>query len=297
MRSTRAHSLLSLVALVAACGDGPGSDSAGRVSISELRGPETVPKELVSVLVTPYGWRGEREIVVGRTPDDLPFEVPLPRGARIVGTLAGESSGTIVVTVDQSPLETMRSYRQIATEAGWEALRDRGGGFQSADAVRSGPFCKGEDTSISPHAIESERGQRTYVQIHYAKSDRHSPCDRRRREELVSSRGPLPPLYTPRGTSIFSGSGGGGPNYSEASARLETRLSLMELVKHYGSQLRDQGWTARSDPTGSSVVAQRWQLTDRDDARWIGLLIAAEVPGSDKPEVIFRVIPVEPRKS
>ena len=106
-------------------------------------------------------------------------------------------------------------------------------------------------------------------------------------------RAPIPTLYPPRNTSIVDANIGGGRNYSEASARLKTELRPAQLMAHYGTQLRADGWDPRSEPSGADVVGQTWAIQDRRGKAWVGLLVAIAVPDSDDREMLFRVMSLE----
>jgi hypothetical protein len=298
-RVPRTAAFLIVAILGAACGDGAESDSERRARVPNLRGPELVPQELVAALLTGLVTPGPTvpEIVVGRLPDNLPFEVPRPENARVVGALAGPSVGTLVFAVAVRPLDAMRSYRELLRRTGWDDPgRELGSGFQPSEIIHSGPFCQGEERSITTRAAVRSDGQ-TLLQVRYAKNGRYSPCDDRQRENMSSPRGPMPTLYPPRDASILDGSVGGGRNYMEASGRLKTELRPAQLVAHYGAQLRADGWTPQSEASGADVVGQTWRIQDRRGQAWVGVLMAIAIPDSEDRQMLFRVMPPESNPS
>lgn len=292
-----AGSILLACALGVACDDDADSRARSRARVPNLRGPELVPQELVAALlvgmVAPESTNPE--IVVGRLPDDLPFEVPRPEKARVVGALARSKSGTLVFSVAEPPLEAMKAYRELLRRTGWDDPgRERGSGFQPPPIAYSGMFCQGEKRSISTTAAERSDGQ-TMLQVRYAESGRYSPCDDRQRENMFSPRGPMPTFYPPRGASIVDGNVGGGRNYMEASARLKTELRPAQLLAHYAAQLRADGWTPRSETAGNDVTGQIWRINDHEGRAWVGVLIAIALPESEERMMLFRVTPLDSR--
>jgi hypothetical protein len=284
-------------ALGPSCGDGAESNREPRVP--NLRGPELVPQELVAALLSGSVMHGPTvaEIVVGRVPDNLPFEVPRPEKSRVVGALARPAAGTLVFSVAQRPLDAMRAYRELLRRTGWDDRdRERGSGFQPREIAYSGVFCQGEERSISTTAAEGRDGQ-TFLQVQYAVYKSYSQCDDRQRENMSWQRGPMPTLYPPPKATIVDGNMGGGRNYIEASARLKTELRPAQLVVHYGAQLRAEGWVARSEPSGGDVAAQTWRVEDRRGKAWIGVLAAISIPDSKDREMLFRVMSPEPESN
>lgn len=286
---------LLIILLGVSCGDGPDADSAGRTSVPKLRGPELVPQELVAALLA--GWVGPGptlpEIVVGRMPEKMPFEVPRPDDARVLGALARPSNGTLVFSVVQPPIEAMKAYVALLRRAGWD---DRGGeigsGFQPPVTPNSGTFCQGEKRSISAGTAEGSKGQTVFL-VRYTEGGSYSPCEDRQRENVSPQRGPIPTLYPPPGTSVVHGNISGSLHYSEASGRLRTELRPAQLVAHYATQLRSEGWEPQSESSGADVAAQTWRIKDRRGKAWVGILVAAAIPGSDDRDILLRVVPLD----
>lgn len=286
-----------LVALLGiSCGDGADADSAGRTRVPKLRGPELVPQELVAALLA--GWVGPGptlpEIVVGRLPEKMPFEVPRPDDAQVLGALARSSNGTLVFSVAQRPIEAMKAYVALLRRAGWDDQRgDVGSGFQPPVTPSSGTFCQGEKRSISAGTAERSDGQTVFL-VRYTEGGSYSPCEDRHREHVSPRRGPIPTLYPPPRTSVIHGTIGGSLHYSEASGRLRTELRPAQLVAHYGVQLRAEGWEPQSESSGSDIAGQTWRVKDRRGKAWLGILVAAAIPGSDDRDIVLRVVPLDP---
>jgi hypothetical protein len=281
--------------LALSCGEDDGSGSRAHQRVPKLNGPELVPEELVAALLTGFVAPGREfpEIVVGRVPDEMPFEVPLPPNARVVGAISRPTFGTLVLSVPERPLDAMKAYRDFLRRTGWDDPgREHGTGFEPPRTVHSGTFCQGESRSISTAAAQRS-DKETFLQVQYREASGRSLCDQTQFENPRFERGPMPTLYPPQNTSIVDASVGGGRNHSEASARLETDLDPAQLVAHYGTQLRADGWAPRSDPSGKELAAQQWSIEDRRGNSWVAVLVALRIPNSEHRQVLFRVMPSE----
>lgn len=115
--------ILSLVTLLFAVGCAllPTSEEAvtqnGGLAASDLAAgdAEALRALAIRLLSPPYPGAPTREatrLLFEQLPDDLPFELPLPEGAAVVGSLArGEHLGTeIVLDVNQSPEAVAEFY-------------------------------------------------------------------------------------------------------------------------------------------------------------------------------------------
>jgi hypothetical protein len=278
-----------------ACNRGPAQDPADRTpAVPQISGPDMVPKELVTALLVRFsGGRTVPEIVVGRLPANMPFEVPSPDSARAVGSLAySPSGGTVVFSVPHRPIDAVRAYEDMLQRAGWRAEKNSpSGGFRQADVVYTGRFCQGDRHSLNASTVERQQGG-SFLQVHYTAHPRGSPCDDPNRSGFSPHRGPMPTLYPPDRTTMVDGGGsGGGRGYSDAHARLKTELSPAQLVAHYSTQVRRQGWSLQSESATPDMTAQTWRMEDRDGKVWVGLLLAQSIPETDGRSVLFRVMP------
>jgi hypothetical protein len=254
-----------------------------------------VPQELVAALLAGAVAPGRTtpETFVGRLPDKLPFDIPRPDNARIVGSLARPSIGTVVFALPQSPREASKAYDELLLRSGWDDRAPRPGGFEPPPMIFSGPFCKGDDKSISTSVAEQPDGG-TSLQVRYSTGERSACAERERRGYIgPEERGPIPALDPPRDAKIVGSGIGGSSGYLEASARMNVDLAPPQLLAHYATQLRASGWAPASDAVTGDVSAQTWTVEDRRGKKWVGLFVASSVPGSDDRLLLFRVMPVE----
>jgi hypothetical protein len=91
-----------------------------------------VSNELITLVTRLHSHPGldPVEFFVGRLPDHLPFEPPLPEGAAVIGGEAQGPSFTVVLDTHRSPEEVIEFYRAHLRSSEWAPLdQHRPGGF------------------------------------------------------------------------------------------------------------------------------------------------------------------------
>lgn len=92
------------------------------------------------------------EILPAQLPPDLPVEIPLPEGSRIVGSVLNSGGLEMVAIYSdalQSPQGILAFYRELLLGHGWYELDPDGqrpGGFNAPDHSYQvhGRFCRSE---------------------------------------------------------------------------------------------------------------------------------------------------------
>ncbi len=234
----------------------------------------------------PSGGLRRVRLLPGELPSGLPFEIPLPPEARVIGSAVGEADGTILLDVPQSPEEVEAFYARELAARGWEEQRPylEESGFVSAGVERGGGrFCRGKGgPSLRVSAFVRPEGT-TDLRIFYTLESRFSFCDRPRavrekpllevREEV------LPRLVHPEGSRQRRGGGGASDDYvsSYALVRLPSTSawSAEGLRAYYAEQLRAAGWTPREEGKTGAVAWSRWDVAYEGE-RWQGLLFVVD---------------------
>ncbi len=68
------------------------------------------------------------QLLPGALPPTLPFSLPLPPGARVVGALTGRRETRVVLDADDAPERVLASYREQLRQAGWTESENPMGG-------------------------------------------------------------------------------------------------------------------------------------------------------------------------
>lgn len=255
------------------------------------------------------------QILPAQMPADLPVEIPMPNGSRIVGSVlntGGLERVTIYGDALESPQDVLAFYHQQLVGDGWSELdldTRRGGGFNDVDHYHQvrGQFCRGErGPAIFVEATRQERAP-TSLRITLYTDERNSPCLPRERRGPPPN--PIPPLPPPAGARFVLGAGpttsvraytarsasepgparqlGGslGTDHAHSSVEIGTDLDLEELAQHYNRHLEAGGWlpeeSERMDrPAGFRLRTawSTWTFRRERDGRWRGLLIVFQQP-------------------
>ncbi len=250
----------------------------------EVRGgDEGALRELLGRVLTFGGPEaGSVLVLVGESPGSLPFSLPLPDNADILGSVLREERafyGTeMYLHVELTPEQTMDFYRQNLDGDDWRLPEEPGSssGFIS-EPYPSGTFCHiPTGASVWINAFRLDEGT-TDLRLSIQTANEYSICEQdygSGYEDKVQRI--LPLLAAPPGAMVKSGGMSSGGNEGDMSAIVQTELSAEELATYYGNQLLDVGWTGAG--SGSSEVASWsfWKLVTDEDETWIGTFLVFE---------------------
>jgi hypothetical protein len=147
------------------------------------------------------------QLLAGRLPASLPFDLPFPNGYRIIGSFVRSPEDIqVVLDTEQSATSVIAFYTELMQVAGWSEAdfqrRQRGheSGFVHT-FYRPTCFttlCKGpHGPALMISAFEgADKEGRTEVKLHIDTKSRNSPC--RQSSEIFMDVGALlPPLEPP----------------------------------------------------------------------------------------------------
>ncbi|MBE2271846.1 MAG: hypothetical protein IAE80_26670 [Anaerolinea sp.] len=271
------------------------STAAQEGEIEVIGGDEATLRELIVRIFTPIQLGGmpddaQPRVYVGALPEDLPFDIPLPDGTRVIGSsvdLGSLDNGQVYLDVPLPTQEAVDFYRAafLGGADGWREQPDQmgGGGFTQAQTAPAN-FCSGDgDTLLSLIAVEGNTGM-THVNLYWQEAY-SSACS----DDLADRSGMLPTLPRldlPSGARIVASSSGGGvTNSGYVSAAIQTDLSTADIAAHLSDQLEELGWTLTNDHTVDGSTASTWTLTDEDGDDWTGVLII--VAGGEEDVTAF----------
>lgn len=221
----------------------------------------------------------EPQLLVGELPPDLPFGIPLPEGAQVLGALLG-GMPTIAIETSLAPEATIDFYRTALAAEGWSEEASPGfgrGGFvhSAGNRVAMVTFDRGEaEPSLRITCFETP-GDVTSLQIHVA-GPPHEPHFRERR---MLGHGPmnlLPAIMPPPHSTQQGGGGGSSDNHVDSRATLDTNLDVQAVGAHYRTQLERAGWQLSASGESSPVAWSTWTFKDDDTEPWSATFAALQ---------------------
>ncbi|HEU4995478.1 MAG TPA: hypothetical protein VFT29_11700 [Gemmatimonadaceae bacterium] len=253
--------------------------TAGKVAAQErepLKQPASIPVELAVALATSgggYGTSSEPQILVGELPEWVSARVPVPAGARIVGSAFAGSVVVGVVNVPSSSDTLLLEFESDLKRRGWSSpprMEYMGGGFRPALASsnasgsrRAASLCR--DSQYLVAWISRRQATSSTVVFRLMATLASSPCSPPARPREMP-RSPYPTLFNPEGAEAYgqnrSCSQRGGT--SGTMTELNTSMSPQDILGHYGKQLQDSGWAPAI--TAPPISGLTWTRKDSTGA-------------------------------
>jgi hypothetical protein len=275
---------------------------------TNLSNPESyvaMLQELALRLTTsPFDQRTQQpQLFVGQLPGNLPFELPIPAGSRIVGSLArGPEHIDMVLDVPLAPEQALAFYKEQMQAAGWGEPEQpmgpmmRAGGFVHTHLSafsNNALFCKGSRGPALRFMAWAGQAGVTDVRLSLNLDEQNSPCGesaRTRRQQHMHAMGLeslIPPLTPPAGTQQRGGGGGGGGDSWYSTATLEADGDLATLAAHYADQLEKAGWTRTDGGQSGPGAWHTWTFQDEDQEPWQGMFFMLKTPGREREYFLY----------
>ena len=247
-------------------------------------------KLALALLVPRYSGESyeEPQLLVGELPPDLPFEVPLPEGARVLGTLLGSQTITAIEAA-LAPEDVVEFYRTALAAEGWREAAIPGygrGGFLHTNPNRMAmvTFDRDEEGPSLRLMCFETRGGGASIQLHVEAQP--SPPNQARQRAMMRGRdvmSVLPAIQAPPRSTQQPGGGGGSNDHVSSQATLETDLDVPAVGAHYRQQLERAGWEQRGAGENGPVAWSAWTFNDDEGEPWSAMFAALQeqidVPG------------------
>jgi hypothetical protein len=271
--------LCALVGLATSAQPQNGTSGLGEPSVEELA------MRLLQAAYPDSAKLSEVQLLPGKLPMEMPVDLPIPDGARIVGSEVQENTGIyVVLDVPMTPDLALDFYRERLASQKWTEISIPG--MERGFVEHSDPgttFCQGpKNASLAVYAHPQDNG--TDLRLSIITDPDYSPCswDAGYNDDWLK---PIPKLVAPNGTGQFNGNSMGGPvGLAEVSATLETEMNSSSLEAHYADQLTAANWTMMSEGESGPSSWSSWSFKDEDGQTWDGFLMALELPGTDEKQ-------------
>ena len=255
----------------------------------------------------PGGQAARPRLLLGALPPELPLDLPLPPGSRLVGSAVRPSFGregpdsppsglSIAVVLDApgAPADIIRFYQEALGSQGWSAPspadRPPGGFLPSSISTSSSSFCRSPAGPWLSVIVLPQAAGPSDVRID-VDTGNPGPC-----ESQPDPRPPgappgfdrLPPLAAPPGVQVMPRGGGGGDGFAESRAVAVTDRPAADLEAHYAAQLAAAGWSRLAGGTEGPVAWSVWGVPG--EGSWYGFLFVLEEPGQNRRSLYVYVV-------
>jgi len=234
------------------------------------------------------------KLIVGRLPESLAVEIPLPPAAHLLGCALHSRGGrpTLLEAIFDAagdPEKAMPEYERELAKAGWNAFEGfggMGGGFVPEGIGVGRSYRQGKQgpllmvSAIAREALPAEIRLRLDWEIirHLPEMQRHGRPEGEER---------MPALRPPAGMPMRGGGGGGGSGSWHSEASVETDRPVADLQSHFDQQLERAGWKRVTGWTDEVVGWSSWQLPG--DGGWRGLLLVLAAFGQNERSLFLRI--------
>jgi hypothetical protein len=309
-----AVALLGLTALVAAQNIQPegAQNNPADAPMSQfaqvIGGDEAGLRELLSRVVSTSDSAPEQSVIyVTRLPDNIPFDLPLPEDAQVIGSVyyASQSRIEIILDVPQSPDDLIQFFRTSLSAGQWAALSAAAipvGGFVS-QPWSTDYFCYQTDAAMLGVTAKASETLTHVTLLIFTPADA-TPCGGA--GTIDASGEPyslLPQLQTPDGVTLVPGTNGiQNPGvveqgYTGVSATLSSDLPVSKLTQAYHRQLEDAGWYLVSQEVSDKMAWSAWTLQDAEGKTWTGTFVLIPRPAVEDQyaaQVMVETMPAQP---
>ena len=229
------------------------------------------------------------ELLPGALPDELPFDVPRPAGAVLLGSMAQyerEQLMHVQIVFDSSEGSdaALASFGAAFEEMGWmfgESFQS--GGFLPTQTSASGQACDPETGTYVYIYASSWPGEDSDVRLNASlgAAPYNPPCDAASlTHRPMEGQTPLPPLHAPEGTQVHPHSTMQMPDQGSSTAMLTSEWSAAEIAEHYAAELASAGWRLVESDALADHTYSTWTHTDGEGRTWIAAFTSSTLPWS-----------------
>lgn len=254
---------------------------SGTPGAVEVRGgDEAALREFIGRVLNYGGVQGGSTVVlVGELPNSLPFSLPIPDGATVLGSVVHEDpdsgSTELYLDADLSPEKTIEFYRVQLAGDEWSEPEgaSSSAGFVSEPFV-SGNFCHGPtQAGLWVSAFSTIEGT-TDLRLNVQRPNEYSICKQDYSQGYVDRvQQIMPTLASPPGSQVQTGGLSSSGTEGTMSATVNTSLSPSELLAYYDQQLEDSGWRRSGSESSDEAAWSFWTTETKEAQTWIGTLL------------------------
>lgn len=239
---------------------------------------------------------GGTTIWIGRMPEKLPVDFPIPTEAQIIASVQDLYTNLDVLMEADTPLNDFQaSFAQILESAGWSPApqQSHGGGFV-AEADPWFVYCNDQEgAALTLQAYENAAGKTDLRLTLYTENIKYM-CDPDLNQGMDQAYNMLPVLKMPAGSLMTSGGSSSGDGSAESTTDIKTELSPKVLAAHFALQMKNGGWQSLNGSSLDNLAWSSWSTHDDQGEEWRGtLILLVDQVKQDHVFALIRVIKVQ----
>lgn len=261
----------------------------GGEEVTVVGGDLPALREMITYLVRAAEPDSRSTVGIGALPGSLPFDLPLPEDARIVGSITSltptetEAAITVMLNTTLSPEGVADFYTAALSGPDWRAVESAlvPGGFTNVPSIMA-VYCYGSETMVTLRARLLPDGT-SDVRLATTMGG-NAPCNGQApaADPAADISGLIPQLQTPEGVHLRAVNGGEGSadvlRTTANEAVLTTDMAPGDLIELYNVQLLDVGWHHLVTEWTDGSAWSGWIFTDAAGITWSGVLTLTANP-------------------
>jgi hypothetical protein len=268
--------------------------TSSETSVQVVGGDEESLREFIRqwiVPVYPDGTTQDITVYIGSVPTEMPYDLPTPEEARLIGSITGNWVDYILMfETGLTPEAVHEFYAQALKDNGWqEAPMGAGGGFTSQSNLYKA-YCYGEKEAFLNLETPSISAKSTGIRLNLDVSPDSYACNADPSPGAINQ-DLIPPLEAPKGVFVQGSGAGSSDRDANISANLKGDLSPAEIADVYNDQLLAAGWNMESSRDAEGAAWSRWSFQDDEGTGWTGALMVIEV--SAENNTFYAVVSIE----
>ncbi|MFO7321953.1 MAG: hypothetical protein DIU68_009485 [Chloroflexota bacterium] len=267
---------------------------AQETTVEVVGGDEDTLRRLLARVVAPLYFApapGSEplRITVGALPDDLPFAVPVPQDAEILGGMANISpvgAGQLYLNAGGASEDVLAFFAEALEADGWypaPVAQPTSGFIPTQPETQT--YCSADGQTVMTITAQASGEATTAINLYWQEAYPGACEDSPAMQGGVNP--VIPGLRLPPGVQMTGGSSGGGNDDSFILAMLVTEMSAGELGEFYSEQLSEQGWELTGEGNTDVTAASTWTITDDAGNPWLGVLMVVDA-GENRKTAFFQ---------
>lgn len=246
-------------------------------TIEVVGGSEEALREFIKhwILPIPDVSSQDMTVYISSLPKDLPYDVPTPDDAGIIGSITGGWVDYLLIFDTSLSKESIHEfYAQNLADKGWHAERTNTGqvGFVSQSHLYSS-YCHEGNVALLTVETPLTSTEKASIRLSLDLSPQPHDCDGTAVPRSSFDERLIPQLEAPSGTRLLSGGVSTGDYEADVTHSLQSDLSSIELLEFYDQQLLASGWKMQDSGNGGGAAWSHWAFTDEQDNNWLASLI------------------------